>query len=206
MATRTDSAAQGSKPTLEDFPDAEIIGGAVICEGKNMGTLMVTGEVETSAAGNAYLAAPPEQTPLALNEVEVTDPAPPGVFDPKDHEPVKAVAKREVRRRKQNEVNIDAMNSPTEEEEAAMKAADDAMIEGEAPPPAGEGIDGQSRDGLEAGRRPSGHPGSGDQGRDQTPTQGRNQGRQQPAGRQQGGPGHEGSVSSGAAQQPPASY
>jgi len=209
MATRTDSAsAQGAKPTIEDFPEAEIVGGAVICEGKNMGTLTVTGEVETSPEGAAYLANPPDQAAVALSEVEVTDPAPPGVFDPRDHEPVKAVAKREVRRRKQNEVNIDAMNSPTDEEEAAMKAADDAMAAGEAPPPAGETADGQSRDGLEPGRIPTGHPGSGDQGREQDRNQARRrqggQGGRQQAGRQ--GADHEGSVSSGSAQQPPASY
>ena len=160
----TTSPAQGTKPKLEDFPDAEIVGGAVICNGENMGTLMVTGDVEPNAAGSAYLANPPEAVDYALTPVDVTNPAPPGVFNPLDHEPVKAVAKREVRRRKQNEVNIDAMNSPTEEEETAMKAADEALAAGEELPPDGElSADGQRKDGLEPGRRPSGHPGSGDQ-------------------------------------------
>lgn len=160
MATRTD-AAQGAKPTLEDFPDAEIVGGAVIVEGKNMGTLMTTGEVEANAEGTAFLAEPPEAIDYASNPVtELPDPAPPGVFDVKDHEQVKPVAKREVRRRKMNEVAIDAMNSPTGEEEEAMKAADEAMAKGEPIPVAPSGRDGTDHEGSVSSGSAQQPPGS----------------------------------------------
>jgi hypothetical protein len=143
MATKTAakpknvvSPAQGTAPTLDDFPEAEIVGGAVILDGKNMGTLMVSGEIELSPHGTAYLAEAQAPAPLSTPEpTEVPDPIPPGVLDPADHEPVKSTAKREVRRRKQNEAVVEAMNAPSAEEEANFKAADDAMAEGEDLPP-----------------------------------------------------------------------
>ncbi len=136
------SPAAGALPKLEDFPEAEIIGGAVILDGKNMGTLMTTGEVEPSPFGTAYLAQPPDAQPLTPKPItEIPDPVPEGVFDPKEHEPVKAVAKKEVRRRKLNEVTIDAMNSPTDEEEANFKKADEAQAAGEKATTAGKASD-----------------------------------------------------------------
>lgn len=134
----TNGSTQASTPKLADFPDAEVVGGAVILDGKNMGTLTVTGEVELSPQGEAFILNAENPQPLTIKKIEeVPDPIPVGVIDPKDHTPVVARAKQAVRKRKQNEAVVDAMNSPTDEEEAAFKEADAAALapqEGTAPP------------------------------------------------------------------------
>ena len=146
MATTKQTAAvtttTSAPPTLADFPDAQVVGGAVLLDGKNMGTLLVTGEVEVSTDGTAYLAAPEVAELGELTPPAVPDPVPIGVIDPMEHERVGTRAKKEVRRVKQNQAVIDAMNAPTAEEETAFAEADAAALdpgmEPEAPPPAAD--------------------------------------------------------------------
>lgn len=132
VATTTTSAP----PTLADFPDAQVVGGAVLLDGKNMGTLLTTGEVEVSLDGAAYLAAPEVAELGEVLPPEVPDPVPVGVVDPMEHEKVGSRAKKEVRRVKQNQAVIDAMNAPTAEEETAFAAADAAALGETEPDPA----------------------------------------------------------------------
>jgi hypothetical protein len=122
-----DEAPAPTLPQFSDFSGAEVVGGAVVLDGKNMGTLTASG-VEVSPVGQMYLdtkAAPaPEPVPL-------------GVIDPAAMAPVQLPAKRAVRKRKQNEAAVDAMNAPTAEEETVL-AAEDAPPAAEPPaePPA----------------------------------------------------------------------
>ena len=129
VVTTTTSAP----PTLADFPNAQVVGGAVLLDGKNMGTLFTTGEVEVSADGAAYLASPGVAELGDPAPVAVPDPVPVGVIDPMKHEKVSTRAKKEVRRVRQNQAVIDAMNAPTAEEEATF-VADDAAALGETEP------------------------------------------------------------------------
>ena len=124
-------------PTLADFPDAEVVGGAVIVDGKNMGTLTTAGTVEVSPLGEAFLATPtPAEVPPIQSIETLPDPIPVGVLDPTKMAPVEAKAKAAVRKRKQNEAVVAALNSPTAEEETAFAAADAAEAAPPAEPPA----------------------------------------------------------------------
>jgi len=130
------SPAQPTPAKLEDFPDADIVGGAVILNGKNMGTLVAGGTVELSTQGELFLANAAQTSPPVVQKIdEVPDPVPSGVIDPSKMAPVTAVAKAAVRKRKQNTAVVDAMNSPTDEEEADFKEADKAPAGGPEQPP-----------------------------------------------------------------------
>jgi hypothetical protein len=128
-ARRERDVAQGAAPKFEDFPEAEVVGGAIILNGKNMGTLTVNGDVEPSAFGRAYLDTAEQDAVESVPITEVPDPVPVGVIDPAQHEKVLPVAKQAVRQRKQNEIVVDAMNSPTGAEEAAFQAVDEAVAQ-----------------------------------------------------------------------------
>jgi hypothetical protein len=205
-ARRERDVAQGAAPKLEDFPEAEVVGGALILNGKNMGSLTVGGDVEPSALGRAYLETAEQDAVQPMPITEVPDPVPPGVIDPATHEKVLPVAKQAVRQRKQNELVIDAMNSPTDEQEAAFEANDEAAADnpnlthpGESPTVRAN-LNNQ-RDGMD-------QRGGSDQrnkGKDSNQRED-NQRRGTKGNRGSGGPDHEGSPSSGAAQQPPGSY
>jgi hypothetical protein len=139
-------------PKLADFPDAEVVGGAVILNRQNMGTVKLDGTVEPSQLGQLYLnnqtaadTSPPEPQVITA----VPDPVPVGVVDPSKMAPVQLEAKAAVRKRKQNEVVIDAMNSPTGEQEAALAEADAAEVAGPeiAPNYGSGGTDGPARRG-----------------------------------------------------------
>jgi hypothetical protein len=131
-------------PSLADFPGAEIVGGAIILKGRNMGTLVAGDRVEVSPLGQLYIdgsaetMSPPEVQVITT----VPDPVPTGVIDPSKMAAVEPRAKAAVRKRKQAQASVDAMNSPTAEEEADFVAADAAPAGGpEQPPNMGTGGD-----------------------------------------------------------------
>ena len=125
----TDTSAAPTPPKLGDFPDAEIVGGAVLLDGKNMGTVQNDGTVEVNEIGRLWLDNAAKTSPPTVQTIDtVPDPVPVGVIDPAKMAPVQTKAKAAVRKRKQNEAVVDAMNSPTDEEEAGFVEADAAGV------------------------------------------------------------------------------
>ena len=120
----TDTSAAPTPPKLGDFPDAEIVGGAVLLDGKNMGTVQNDGTVEVNEIGRLWLDNAAKTSPPTVQTIDtVPDPVPVGVIDPAKMAPVQTKAKAAVRKRKQNEAVVDAMNSPTDEEEAGSRGS-----------------------------------------------------------------------------------
>jgi hypothetical protein len=139
MATATTSPKLSVTPTAEELEAAaaangtvEVVGGALISGGIQYGVYR-DGVLEPSDGLSAkvdFMTGKPINSPPF---VEGT-----AMYTPEGKEPIKTVAKKQVRTRVKTAENIDLANAMTEDEEAAQLAAEEAAnapAEPAEPPP-----------------------------------------------------------------------